>query len=114
MTNESTRRSETNVSLTEAQENFGEIFARVSHGGRVFITRDDKPEAVVLSVRDYEALTGPEQVDLAALERDFDEMFEQMQGPRQRSAVDALMRMGSEEVADAFAEEARRKSQSER
>jgi prevent-host-death family protein len=78
------------VSATEAQNNFGEVLTRVARDGRVFITRYRRPEAVVLSMEEYEALTGQEPIDLAALEREFESMIGHMQSAGQRSAMDAL------------------------
>jgi prevent-host-death family protein len=51
------------LSATEAQNNFGQVLGRAKRGGRVFITRYDRPEAVLLSIEEYEALTGREPVD---------------------------------------------------
>ena len=110
---EGTRRRETSVTSAEAENSFGEVFARVSRGDRVFITHDGKRAAVVLSMAEYGALLGDEQVDLTALEQEFDEMFVRMQEPPHRAAVDALFRMGSEDVGEAFSEEAERKKRSD-
>ena len=96
------------VSATDAQNNFGEVLARVARDGRVFITRYRRPEAVVLSMREYEALSGEEPVDLEALEREFDGMMTQMQSPEQRQAVDSLFRMAPADLGEAAAETARR------
>ena len=67
------------VSATEAQNNFGEVLARVARDGKVFITRYRRPEAVVLSMQEYEALAGVEPVDLDTLEREFDSLVARMQ-----------------------------------
>ena len=92
------------VSATDAQNNFGEVLARVVRGGRVFITRYRRPEAVVLSMDEYEALTGVEPVDLDALEREFDIMVARMQAPEQKTATDTLFRMSGAELGRAAAD----------
>ena len=86
---------------TEAQNNFGQVLNRASREGRVFITKYDRPEAVVLSIKEYESLIGHESVDLQALDREFDEMLEQMQRPEHRSAVDRLFSMTGQELGKA-------------
>jgi prevent-host-death family protein len=92
------------VSATDAQNNFGEVLVRVARDGRVFITRYRRPEAVVLSMEEYEALTGVEPVDLAALEREFDGLVARMQSPEQEAATDALFRMSGAELGRAAAD----------
>jgi len=78
------------VSATEAQNNFGRTLGQARQEGHVFVTRYDTPEAVVMSIEEYDALTGRVPVALATLEREFDEMVERMQQPAHRAAVDAL------------------------
>jgi len=89
------------VSATEAQNNFGEVLARVARDGRVFITRYRRPEAVVLSMQEYEALAGVEPVDLDALEREFDGLVARMESPEQHAATEALFRMTGAELGRA-------------
>lgn len=86
---------------TEAQNNFGQVLRRARREGHVFITKYDRPEAVVLSIEEYESLTGREPVDLQALEREFDEMLERMQRPAHRRAVDRLFSMTGAELGEA-------------
>jgi antitoxin Phd len=78
------------VTSTEAQKNFGDVLSRVAREGRVFVTKHDRPEAVVLSIAAYEALVGPKAVELDALEREFDAALARMQMPAQQAGVDAL------------------------
>lgn len=101
------------MTSTEAEDNFGELLAQVSRGDRVIITHDGKQEAVVLSMAEYGTLIGDEQVDLTALEHEFDDMFSRMQEPSHRAAVDAVFRMGSEDLGRAFADEASRRKRSD-
>lgn len=86
---------------TEAQNNFGQILSRAKQGDHVVITRHSRPEAVLLSIEEYETLVGQRVVDLSALEREFDEMFERMQRPSHRKAVDRLFEMTSEDLGQA-------------
>jgi antitoxin Phd len=89
------------IPATEAQNNFGQVLGRAKREGRVFITRYDRPEAVVLSIEEYEALTGREPVDLQALEREFDAMLLRMQRPEHGRAVDQLFAMTATELGKA-------------
>ena len=89
------------IPATEAQNNFGRVLGRVKREGRVFITRYEQPEAVVLSIEEYEALTGREPVDLQALEREFDTMLLRMQRPEHGRAVDQLFAMTGSQLGKA-------------
>lgn len=89
------------VSATDAQNNFGEVLTRVARDGRVFITRYRRPEAVVLSMQEYQALTGQEPVDLGALEREFEKMVAHMQSSAQRAATDAFFGMSGPDLGKA-------------
>ena len=89
------------MSATDAQNNFGEVLARVARDGRVFITRYHRTEAVLLSMKEYEALIGEEPVDLKALERDFDTMVARMQSAEHRTATEALFRMSGADLGRA-------------
>lgn len=99
------------VTSTEAQNNFGAVLETVSKEGRVFITRYQRPHAVVLSITEYETLAGEEAVDLAALEAEFDDMMESMQTDAHRAGVDVLFRMTSEQLGEAAVEAARKKGE---
>jgi antitoxin Phd len=89
------------VSSTEAQNNFGDVLARVSREGRVFITRYHRREAVVLSMDAYADLVAEEAVDLDALEQDFEDMVERMQSPEHSAAVDRLFALTPEQLGEA-------------
>jgi prevent-host-death family protein len=95
------------VRSTEAQNNFGEVLARVSREGRVFITRYGRPEAVVMSMDAYRELVPDEPIDLEALERAFDERLAHMQTAEHRAGVDALFRKTTAELGEAAVTAAR-------
>jgi prevent-host-death family protein len=88
---------------TEAQNNFGRVLSRARREGHVFITRYDRPEAVVLSIEEYESLIGQESVDLEALEHEFDELLLRMQRPEHRGATDRLFAMTGRELGEGAA-----------
>lgn len=89
-------------SATEAQNNFGRVLERASADGVVFITRHQRPQAVVLSVNRYEELTRTERPDLDALTREYDGMMERMQSAEAAAGYDALF-SASEEALGAAA-----------
>lgn len=83
---------------TEAQNNFGQVLDQAAREGPVFITRYDRPQAVVLSMEEYARLIGEAPVDLQALQQEFDAMLEGMQRPEHRRAVDALFSMSGTDL----------------
>lgn len=101
-------RSALSLTATEAQNNFGRVLGTVARDEVVYITRYDRPEAVVLSARRYEALTGSTAPDLEELTRRFDEMLARMQSPESAAGVDAFFGTGTRELGEAALRGARR------
>lgn len=89
------------VSSTEAQNALGHLLDRVARGARVVVTRYNRRQAVILSAEEYDTLLAEEEVDLSALEREFDQLVARMQAPEHRDAVEALFRMSGEELGEA-------------
>lgn len=98
------------VSATEAQNNFGQVLARVAKEGAIFIRKYDRPAAVVLSVERYRELTGGGDVELEELTREFDEMLARMQTEEAGAATDALFDMKPDELGEAAVRGARDES----
>jgi prevent-host-death family protein len=47
----------TDLSISEAEEQFAEVFRRAAHDKeRIYITRDGKRVAAIISIEDFEAL----------------------------------------------------------
>jgi len=91
------------VSATEAQNNFGRVLGQAVNEGVVYITRYDRPAAVVMSIDEYRNLTEPRSSELDVLTREFDELYAGMQTPAASAAFDSLFEMGSEELGEAAA-----------
>ena len=87
-------------SATDAQNNFGEVLRRVAEDEIVYITKYDRPAAVVLSARRYEALI-EEDSELRRLEAEFDDMLAAMQTESAAGAADELFAMTPEELGEA-------------
>jgi prevent-host-death family protein len=78
------------VSATVAKNEFGRVLDVALSGGRVVVTKHDVPRAVLISAEEYAAMRGETEVDLDALEAEFDALIEAMQKPKARAATDAL------------------------
>lgn len=89
------------VTATTLKNSIADVFDQVAAGGAVAITRHDKPRAVILSVEAYEKLKALSLPGLDAIQAEYDEMFQQMQGPGQREAMDRLFNATPEELGEA-------------
>jgi antitoxin Phd len=82
------------IPATEAKNNFGRILESVLQGGRVVITKHDMPKAILISMDDFNDLSGARELGLVTLRGEFDALFAGMQNPEARramkSAFDAL------------------------
>lgn len=94
------RKDEAGFSATEAQNNFGEVLRRVAEGEVVYITKYDRPTAVVLSPSTYQQLLG-DDTELRRLEREFDTMLDAMQTEDAARTADSLFKMSPQELGEA-------------
>jgi PHD/YefM family antitoxin component YafN of YafNO toxin-antitoxin module len=67
----------------------------------VAITRHDKPRAVLVSIEEYEALTGREPDYFAGLMEKYRGLLDRMQGPEQRAAAERAFNATPEELGAA-------------
>ncbi len=75
------------ISASVAKNSFGRILDRVAREGRLAITKHDEPCAVLISIEEYRALVGAEEVTLNTLSDEFDALFERMQEPGAAAAM---------------------------
>lgn len=76
---------------TEAKNSFGKLMQAASRKGAVAITRRNEPEAVLLSMDEYQALVTAGSHKLDDLTHEFDVMLAQMQtGKSKRGARSAF------------------------
>jgi len=75
------------ISASTAKNSFGRILDRVAKEGRVAITKHDQPCAELISIEEYRALVGAEEVTLNTLSDEFDALFERMQKPGAAGAM---------------------------
>lgn len=76
------------VSATEAKNQFADVLESAIEHGAVVITKHEEPKAVLLSIRDYNALVGDGKGKLDMLTAQFDQLLDRMQ---HEPARDALM-----------------------
>jgi antitoxin Phd len=89
------------ITATELKNATADVFDQVAARRAVAITRHDKPRAVLLSVEQYEALTGQRPDWLEQLHEEYRGMLDRMQGPEQRAAALRAFNATPEELGEA-------------
>jgi antitoxin Phd len=94
------------VSASEAKSEFGRVLEMAIQGGAVVITKHDAPKAVLISVENFNALSGAAQTKLDTLSREFDALLARMQTSKARRGMKAAFaasgkRLGKAAVAAA-------------
>ena len=94
------------VSATKAKNEFGRILEKAIRGNRVVITKHDTPKAILLSMDEFNALSGGGGAALNTLGGELDALLAKMQTPvahaRRKAALDASpKRLGRAAVAAA-------------
>jgi len=97
------------VSATALKNSTADVLDLVANRGAVAITRHDKPRAVLLSVEQYERMTGSEGNLLKELHEEYRGMLEKMQEPEQKAAAARAFNATPEELGQAAVAAARRK-----
>lgn len=72
----------TSYAATDAKNNFGKLMQVASRRGAVAITRHNAPEAVLLSIEQYQALVEAGSHKLDDLSQEFDALLTRMQSPK--------------------------------
>ena len=102
------------ITATELKNATADVFEQVAARRAVAITRHDKPRAVLLSVEQYEALTGQQNPDwLEKLHEDYRGLLDRMQGPEQRAAAERAFNATPEELGEAAVWAAQQKKKSD-
>lgn len=97
------------VSATEAKNQFGRVLDRVARGQVVTITKHDAPTAVVMSFDDYTALTTRAGQALDTLSKEFDTLAAVMQTPKHRAGIKAAFGASSATLGKAAVAALRRR-----
>ena len=89
------------ITATELKNATADVFEQVAAKKAVAITRHEKPRAILLSVEQYEALTGQRPDWLEQLHEEYSGMLDRMQGPEQRAAAERAFNATPEELGEA-------------
>jgi len=100
------------ITATELKNSTADVFEQVAAKQAIAITRHEKPRAILLSVEQYEALTGHRPEWLEKLHEEYHGMLERMQGPEQRAGAEKLFRATPEELGQAALWAAQQKAKS--
>jgi prevent-host-death family protein len=97
------------IPATEAKNNFGRILESVLQGGRVVITKHDMPKAILISMDEFNNLSGAMELALGALRGEFDALFAGMQTPRARYAMKSAFHASPKDLGKAAVIAARKR-----
>jgi|GEM_PF-671268 len=97
------------VAATMLKNSTADVLDQVAAQGAVAITRHDKPRAILLSVEQYERLTGAESNLLDELYEEYSGLLEEMQSPEQKAAAKRAFNATPEELGKAAVAAARRR-----
>ncbi len=89
------------ITATELKNATADVFEQVSAKKAVAITRHEKPRAILLSVEQYEALTGQRPDWLEQLHEEYSGMLDRMQEPEQRAAAERAFNATPKELGEA-------------
>ena len=92
------------VTASEAKSAFGRVLEIATQGGAVVITKHDSPRAVLISVENFNALSGAAETKLDTLSQEFDALLARMQTSKARRGMKAAFaasgkRLGKAAVA---------------
>lgn len=73
---------------TDAKNSFGKLMRSVSRRGAIAITNRNEPEAVLLSVDEYQSLVAASRHVLEEIVAEFDAIIEQMQSSEAKRGVE--------------------------
>ena len=96
------------ITATELKNSTADVFEQVAARRAVAVTRHDKPRIILLSVEQYEELTGGQPGWLGELHAKYRGMLDDMQGPEQRAAAERAFNATPEGLGEAALAGARR------
>ena len=97
------------VTATELKNSTADVIEQVAARRAIAITRHDKPRAVLISIEEYEALTGQDPEWLEGLKQKYQGLLDSMQGPEQQAATERAFNATPEELGAAAVLAAQRK-----
>jgi antitoxin Phd len=97
------------VTASEAKSEFGRVLEMAIQGGAVVITKHDAPKAVLISVENFNALSGGADTRLDTLNREFDALLAGMQTPKARRGMKTAFAASGKQLGKAAVAAARRR-----
>ena len=97
------------VTASDAKKDFGKILEEAIKGGVITITKHDSPKAVLISLEQFEAMSPSAETRINTLRSEFDAMFDRMQRPGAREAMQRAFDASPKELGRAAREGARMK-----
>jgi len=97
------------VTASEAKSEFGRVLEMAIQGGAVVITKHDAPKAVLISVENFNALSGATETTLDTLNREFDALLAGMQTSKARRGMKTAFAASRRELGRAAVAAARRR-----
>ena len=97
------------VTASEAKSEFGRVLEMAIQGGAVVITKHDAPKAVLISVENFNALSGGTDTRLDTLNREFDALLAGMQTPKARRGLKTAFAASGKQLGKAAVAAARRR-----
>lgn len=101
--------SAASFTATSAKNDFGRLLEIAIRGGRAVITKHDAPKAVLISIDEFNALTGNGTNKLETLSSEFDALLARMQTPKARAGMRAAFKASPKELAEAASAAARKR-----
>jgi len=95
------------MTASEAKREFGRVLEMAIQGGAVVITKHDTPKAVLISVENFNALSGANETTLETLNREFDSILARMQTPTMRRGMKAAFGASGKQLGKAAVAAAR-------
>ena len=103
------RPKRSSFTATQAKNEFGRLLERAIQGDSIVITKHYAPKAVLISIDEYYALKKVPDAQLAALNAEFDAMYDRMQTPKARAAMDVGFHADSHQMGQAAVTAARKR-----
>jgi prevent-host-death family protein len=97
------------VTASEAKSAFGRVLEIAIQGGAVVITKHDAPKAVLISVENFNALSGATETRLDTLNREFDALLARMQTPQARRGMKTAFAAPGKQLGQAAVAATRRR-----
>jgi prevent-host-death family protein len=99
----------TAIPASEAKNRFGAMLERTARGDAVAITKHETTTAVLISLKEFQALVATRQVSLSALDAEFDGLLAAMQTPQNRKGMKAAFAASPEALGKAAVVAVRKK-----